>query len=365
MMLTDRQRQAIAYFVSMGWTAPQSAGIVANLWTESRLNPEATGDGGQAYGIAQWHPDRQAGFAAIIGHDIRGSTLEEQLAYVHAELHGSEKAAGEALGACTTARDAGATVSRRYERPADTEGEAARRGALAQSILDEYSKGESMADQEPSVASTISNVAATALPLLGPWGILAGGLIKAFSPLFQEKLAKEIGRHTDSPETAQQIAQNVIQVAQDVTGKDDPVQAVAAVQNDPAIAKQVEDTFSAKLSALQPFLDKIEEGQKQAAELTTASEDAASARAGTADLRPMLARNIWAAVMILAILLGAAIVAEIILKDDHKPESDLMVSFTGMVTYLLARLGDVYGWGFGGVQKNAVDTTVQNAIAQK
>ena len=35
-------------FVSMGWTPVQAAGIVANLFSESRLNPAAVGDGGQA-----------------------------------------------------------------------------------------------------------------------------------------------------------------------------------------------------------------------------------------------------------------------------------------------------------------------------
>ena len=116
------------------------------------------------------------------------------------------------------------------------------------------------------------------------------------------------------------------------------------------------------LDKLMPVLDKLAEYDKQTAELTTVSQDAASARADTGDLRPMLARNIWIAIMALAILLGAAIVAEIVLKDDHKPESDLMVSFTGMVTYLLARLGDVYGWGFGGVQKNEAGTIVRETL---
>lgn len=210
--------------------------------------------------------------------------------------------------------------------------------------------------------SSIANVASGIAPFLGPWGVLAGAAIKAFSPLLQEKLQKTLEKHTDTPEVAQTVAGNVIQAIQDATGKSDPVEAVVAVRNDPAAAQQAEQTVNSKLDELAPLLDKIEAGQKQAVDLSTASADAASARSGTPDLRPMLARNIWVAVMILAILLGAAIVAEIILKDDHKPESDLMVSFTGMVTYLLARLGDVYGWGFGGVQKNEAGAAVQEAI---
>jgi len=127
-------RLALDYFIGMGWSPPQAAGIVANLVAESRLIPSATGDSGLAYGIAQWHPDRQANFSAIMGKDIRGSSLEEQLAFVHAELQRWEKPAGDALASCATAREAGACVSLKYERPRDKEREAIERGELAQQL---------------------------------------------------------------------------------------------------------------------------------------------------------------------------------------------------------------------------------------
>lgn len=122
----------IDYFVSRGWSREQAAGIAANLSRESNFNPQATGDGGKAYGVAQWHPDRQAAFRAWLGKDIRGSTLDEQLAFVHFELtEGKERAAGAKLRGARTAAQAGAVVSSEYERPADTFGEATRRAQLA------------------------------------------------------------------------------------------------------------------------------------------------------------------------------------------------------------------------------------------
>lgn len=124
------------FFMSQGWTAAQAAGIAANLMSESGGRTNATGDNGQAFGLAQWHRDRQAAFRAFAGHDIHSATLAEQLAFVQHELtSGSEKSAGKALRGATTAADAGAIVSRMYERPKDTEGEASRRGSLAASIL--------------------------------------------------------------------------------------------------------------------------------------------------------------------------------------------------------------------------------------
>jgi hypothetical protein len=133
-----RRQQALEFFVAQGWTLAQAAGIVANLEAESGLHPDAVGDGGRAYGIAQWHPDRQAIFAGMMGEPVQGSSFEDQLYFVHAELQGAEKRAGDALAACTTAAEAGACVSKLYERPADREGEAAKRAALAERIFQAY-----------------------------------------------------------------------------------------------------------------------------------------------------------------------------------------------------------------------------------
>lgn len=125
----------MAYFQRMGWTKGQAAGIVANLRAESGMNAGAVGDNGKAYGIAQWHPDRQEAFKKWAGKDIRQSTAEEQMAFVHHELTlGSEKKAGALLRASTNAQQAGEIVSRSYERPLAADAEAAKRGASAVQI---------------------------------------------------------------------------------------------------------------------------------------------------------------------------------------------------------------------------------------
>ncbi len=126
---------AMRFFQSAGWTREQAAGIVANLKAESALDPSAVGDGGKAYGLAQWHPARQANFEKWAGKPIQKSTAEEQLAFVHYELtQGAERRAGEALRATRSADLAAEVVSTQYERPADREGEAAKRGAAAVTI---------------------------------------------------------------------------------------------------------------------------------------------------------------------------------------------------------------------------------------
>lgn len=106
------------YFIKRGWTPEQAAGIVANLKYESGLKPTQYGDNGQAYGIAQWHADRQAAFARYYGHPIQQSTLAEQLDFVQYELtQGKERAAGTALRAATNLPQAVSTFQTKYERP--------------------------------------------------------------------------------------------------------------------------------------------------------------------------------------------------------------------------------------------------------
>jgi murein DD-endopeptidase MepM/ murein hydrolase activator NlpD len=135
---SSRAKEAMDYFIGQGWTREQAAGIVANLQAESNFKADAVGDGGRAYGIAQWHPDRQANFQKFAGHSIRSSTYEEQLKFVQWELTHTESAAGNQLRSADTAREAGAAVSKYYERPADREGEASRRGERAEQILRSY-----------------------------------------------------------------------------------------------------------------------------------------------------------------------------------------------------------------------------------
>ena len=124
----------IDYFRAKGWTEDQAKGIAANIEQESGFRADAEGDGGNAYGLAQWHPDRQANFAKFSGKDIRQSTAQEQLDFIHYELtRGKEKAAGERLKMASSPSEAAAIVSQYYERPADQDGEIARRAAIANS----------------------------------------------------------------------------------------------------------------------------------------------------------------------------------------------------------------------------------------
>jgi hypothetical protein len=101
-----------------GWTKAQAAGLAANVAAESGFRINALGDGGKAYGIAQWHPDRQLNFKKIFRKDIRESRFEEQVAYLDWELNNTEKKAGNMLRMATDPARAAAIVEQKFERSA-------------------------------------------------------------------------------------------------------------------------------------------------------------------------------------------------------------------------------------------------------
>lgn len=131
--MADTQRDTIVnQLVGLGWSKDQALGLAANFHQESNFNPSAVGDGGKAYGIGQWHPDRQQAFQEAYGKPIQGSTLQEQVAFADYELRkGNERRAGGLLAASQSAGEAASIVSQHYERPADRKGEALRRGQKA------------------------------------------------------------------------------------------------------------------------------------------------------------------------------------------------------------------------------------------
>lgn len=154
--------EALKFFTSKeggNWTPEQAAGIVANLEAESGFKHTAIGDNGKAFGIGQWHPDRQAKFKQKFGKDIRQSSYQEQLAFVNWELNNNESSAGKKLRQSKSANQAGAIVSRYYERPAAVEAEAMKRSAMAQNIHVDAGKRSLLTDKQDN-SKTLKDVEA-------------------------------------------------------------------------------------------------------------------------------------------------------------------------------------------------------------
>ncbi|KCW03146.1 lambda family phage tail tape measure protein [Acinetobacter baumannii 45075_1] len=154
--------EALKFFTSKeggNWSPKKAAGIVANLEAESGFKHTAIGDSGKAFGIGQWHPDRQAKFKQKFGKDIRQSSYQEQLAFVNWELNNNESSAGKKLRQSKSANQAGAIVSRYYERPAAVEAEAMKRSAMAQNIHVDAGKRSLLTDKQDN-SKTLKDVEA-------------------------------------------------------------------------------------------------------------------------------------------------------------------------------------------------------------
>ena len=86
---------------------------------------------------------------------------------------------------------------------------------------------------------------------------------------------------TDNPEVANQVVTNLIATAKALTGKDDPIEAVAAARADPAIMQQVQESALDTLDRLAPLLDKMAQWDKQ--EFDDREAARTSARRGNAE----------------------------------------------------------------------------------
>jgi hypothetical protein len=158
---------AIQYFMDRGMSRAEAAGLESQINSESHGKANAVGDSGHAYGLIQWHEDRQANFKKQYGHDIQHSTADEQLSFiVHELMAGTERAAQKKIAAAPDARSAAEAASRYFVRPADVEGEARKRGNYA-AMLDGISGASSTAAMAgnthsgPSTSNTDNSVNVT------------------------------------------------------------------------------------------------------------------------------------------------------------------------------------------------------------
>ena len=116
--LKGDKKHAMEFFQSKGLSPHQAAGIVGNLMVESSLNTTIKGDKGQAFGIAQWHPDRQKGLKLLAqkrGTDI--SDLDTQLEYVWEELNNNYKFALNKILNSRNTKEATTAFMLHYEKP--------------------------------------------------------------------------------------------------------------------------------------------------------------------------------------------------------------------------------------------------------
>ena len=127
------ESQVYSYVVNtIGYNTAIACGILANVEAESNFNPEAVGDGGDAYGLFQWN-DRRSKLFSHTG--TTKPSVSQQLSFVKYELNSTETRARNAIeklpNTAQGAYDAADIFCRLFERPRNSTSEGARRGGIA------------------------------------------------------------------------------------------------------------------------------------------------------------------------------------------------------------------------------------------
>ena len=126
-----------------GLNCAAACGILSNIRSESNFNPEAIGDGGDAYGICQWNSRRQSLINYCENNGFESwKSLEGQLGYLVYELENNKKSVGNYLKALPNtaqgAYDSAYYFCVYYEIPANRYAKGVTRGTNAVNI---YWKG--------------------------------------------------------------------------------------------------------------------------------------------------------------------------------------------------------------------------------
>lgn len=125
-------QESYNFWKSKGFSHEQTSGIIANEYRESNANPRASGDGGNAKGIFQWHIDRQDNIKKGTGINIGNASHKDQLEAAYWEItQWGENKILTPLKSAKTAQESAVIFSEGYERPKNREYENSTRGQMA------------------------------------------------------------------------------------------------------------------------------------------------------------------------------------------------------------------------------------------
>ncbi len=184
--------------IKNGFTEVATAGIMGNLMAESHFNPKIVQGGGEAdnitcddetgYGIAQWTSiDRQEGLAALAAAKGRPSgDLMVQIDWLIQEIDKYD--VRDIMNQQTSPYQAALLFHKEFERSADTEEQAARRGHYAEEIYNK--KGADCSNLSYDGSSSA----------YGFGSVISGILGMAASVFSAPKVAGKMphGKHTDT-----------------------------------------------------------------------------------------------------------------------------------------------------------------------
>ena len=178
-------------------------------------------------------------------------------------------------------------------------------------------------------------------------------------------MAKEINRHTNDPAIGNQIADSVIQAAQQVTNQLDPINAAADVRKDPAALQKVENDTLAKLNDMAPMLDKLAQYEQAGWTSEEASRDAAAARAkgDSYDMSPLLSHSAIYMVAGLLIMLVVVMAIQAWFAEDHEPSTAMMTLFGPLAGIVFGEFKTLYSYRYGTTRSSNAKDVILGQLA--
>ena len=131
-------KRVILFFKNKGLTTSQAAGIAGNIAIESNFNPNAVGDKGTSFGLAQWHAGRGDALKQWTAkNNMKWNSIEGQLEFLWWELKNTHASALTALKQQKNPYDAAYTFAKKFEVPASI---SQKRMENAESFYNYYTK---------------------------------------------------------------------------------------------------------------------------------------------------------------------------------------------------------------------------------
>jgi hypothetical protein len=158
---------------------------------------------------------------------------------------------------------------------------------------------------------------------------------------------------------------NLLTKAQELTGKADPLEAVAVARNDPAVVAKLEESATDWFAQVAPMMDKLAAMEEREYAMNEDSQDRAAARYKGAEFDPARLLTYFAigAVAALTLMLGAWIT---ISKFQASPVGiEEWAAFTGLIGWLTAKAGSIYDNRFGTTRQSAAKDVIIGEMARR
>lgn len=205
----------------------------------------------------------------------------------------------------------------------------------------------------PETSTTVPKIG-TPMPLLVA---LLPSILQLFAPRAQAQLQKITG---SGPDVVEPFLAQLFGKIQAVTGQADPVQAVAALKNTPALVATVQESALDYLDKLAPILDRIDKYDQSAWTAEDAGRNAAATRAlAQQDAGPLYGNPTFLLAVFVMALVGF-VVGVVLLKGGFSTDMQAFVIGAVVGSALTAVLGFYFGSSRNSSAKDATIAQLAN-----